>query len=599
VAVDKHGNIFIADLHANSIRKVNASTGIISTVAGNGTAGSVGGGGLATSTPLNGPTDVAVDASGNLYILDIGNNCIWKVNAGDGIIHKIETFVSNFATEGDLTLDAVGNVYYAKSNRVMKINPNNRPTAVAGNGTASYSGDGGLATNALVKNVGGVAVDASGNIYIAGDNRIRKINASDGIINTIAGNGTAGYTGDGGLAINALLTSGAIVIDASNNIYITDGTNNRVRKINASNGIISTIAGNGPGGYLSSDGRTGYKGDGGLATEAWLSIPSNIAVDPNQDVYIADVYNYRIRKIDMPSGPIITTQPVAATIFAEQNANFTITASGINLTYQWQEKRGTGDFVDISDGGLYSGTTSATLTLTKASISMNGYQYRVVVSNGIAATSNTVTLTVNAPASVNTGAWQVVGTIGFSEGRAHSPELALDANGTPFMAYRDEAKYNRISVKKFNGTSWENVGPAGFSAGYTGYVSIAIDASGNPFIAYNDLENGGKATVKKFNGSGWVDVGSGHISVGETDYNSIALDASGNPYVVYTDGTNRNRATVKKFNGSSWVDVGQGGFSTGEARYTRLVLDANDTPLVAYVDYVNGKATVKKFNGSS
>ena len=597
VAVDRYGNIFIADFHANAVRKVNASNGIISTVAGNGTAGSVAGGGLATSTPLNGPTDVAVDDNGNLYILDIGNNCIWKVNASDGIIHKIETFVSAFATEGDLTLDAAGNVYYAKSNRVMKINPNSSPTIIAGNGTSGFSGDGGLAANALVK-ARGIAVDASGIIYISGDNRIRKINASDGIINTIAGNGTAGYSGDGGLAINALLTSGAIEIDASNNIYITDGTNNRVRKINASNGIISTIAGNGPGGYLSSDGRSGYKGDGGLATEAWLSIPSNIAVDPNQDVYIADVYNYRIRKIDMPSGPIIITQPVAATIFAEQNANFTIAAVGTGLKYQWQEKRGNGDFVDIDDGGLYSGATSATLSLTEVPISMNGYQYRVQVSNDIVSTSSAVVLTVKALASVNTGSWQVVGNTGFSEAKVGYINLALDAAGTPFVAYADGAKSNKATVKKYTGTNWVNVGPAGFSNGEVQDINIALDANNTPFVAYVDLANGSKAKVKRYIGGNWVDVGSTALSAGRASSTSLVLGSNGNPFIAYQDEINGNKATVMEFTNDSWVAVGNPGFSAGRAPNVRIALNTDGTPFVAYIDEANNnKATVKKFTG--
>jgi trimeric autotransporter adhesin len=187
VAKDEAGNIYIADHLANTIRKVNATDGKIIRVAGTGTAnaGSLGGG-LATSTPLNGPVDVAVDASGNIYILDVGNYCIWKVNASDGIINKLDTYgrsPDNFNTEAALTLDGQGNIFLATDNRIRKINTQDgRFNIIAGNGTAGYSGDGGLATNALLKDLRGVAVDAIGNIYIAGGNRIRKINASDGKI---------------------------------------------------------------------------------------------------------------------------------------------------------------------------------------------------------------------------------------------------------------------------------------------------------------------------------------------------------------------------------------------------------------------------------
>ncbi|GEO07435.1 hypothetical protein AAE02nite_50990 [Adhaeribacter aerolatus] len=606
VAADQYGNIFIADFHANSVRKVNAGTGIISTVAGNGTAGSTAGGGLATQTPLNGPTDVAVDANGNLYILDIGNNCIWKVNASDGIINKIETFTSSFATEGDITLDAAGTVYYAKTNRVMKVNANGPPIKIAGNGTGGYSGDGGLAVNALVKDVGGIAVDTDGNIYISGDNRIRKINASNGIIQTIAGNGTAGYSGDGGLAVNALLKSGAIALDANNNIYLTEGTNNRVRKINASNGIISTIAGNGPSGFISSDGISGYKGDGGLATNAWLNIPSNIAVDQNQNIYIADIYNFRIRKITNQIGPGIITQPVAAIVNAGENTGFTVVAEGTGLTYQWQVYTGDGTYTNITDGGVYAGTTTANLNIKQVTGAMNGYRYRVQVSNGNTRISASASLTVNLPVVDNISVWQVVGKSGFSVGQADYISLVLDAKGIPYVVYTDKENGDKATVQKYSNNNWEYVGSAGFSAVRASSTSIALDAKGTPYVVYVDAvsfsneTNSQQANVKKFDGSNWVDVGTPGISAGIAGHTRLALDTNGTPFIVYRDYANNYKATVKKFDGSNWVDVGIPGFSSMMADYTTIAVDVNNTPFVAYSEDGKGsRATVKKFNGSS
>ena len=244
VAVDASGNIFISDYYNNRIRKVSTS-GIITTVAGTGTGGYSGDGGLATSANLLLPQGVAVDGSGNIYIADYYNNRIRKVSTS-GII-----------------------------------------TTVAGSGTGGYGGDGGTATSANLNLPQGVAVDASGNIYIAdnGNNRVRKVSPS-GIISTIAGNGTGGFSGDGSAATSAKLNSPAgVAVDGSGNIYIADYNNNRIRKVNSS-GIISTIAGNGTG---------GFSGDGGASVNAQLFNPRSVALDGMANVYIADYNNSRIR----------------------------------------------------------------------------------------------------------------------------------------------------------------------------------------------------------------------------------------------------------------------------------------------------------------
>jgi sugar lactone lactonase YvrE len=259
VAVDASGNVYISDTYNNVIRKVNASTGIITTVAGNGTLGSAGDGGLATSAELLTPWGLAIDASGNIYIAE--GNDIRKVNASTGII-----------------------------------------TTVAGNGTSGYNGDNILATSAELWDISGVAVDAAGNIYITDDYnfRIRKVNASTGIITTIAGNGTSGYSGDNALATSAKLCPvGSVAIDVFGNIYVADGgnNNNRIRKITVATGIITTVAG---------DSIQGYGGDNGLAISAELNQPYGVALDSSRNIYILDTYNFRIRKVNASTG-IITT----------------------------------------------------------------------------------------------------------------------------------------------------------------------------------------------------------------------------------------------------------------------------------------------------
>jgi sugar lactone lactonase YvrE len=258
VAVDANGNLFIADFFNNRVRKVSTN-GIITTVAGNGynagsgSGGYSGDGGAATSAELNVPTGVAVDACGNLFIADNGNNVIRKVSA-NGII-----------------------------------------STVAGNGTGGYSGDGGAATNAELNNPSGVTVDANGNLFIADqrNQRIRKV-STNGIITTVAGNGTYYYSGDGGAATNAGLSfPSGVAVDANGNLFIADNGNNVIRKVSA-NGIISTVAGNGYGAPSSSG---GYSGDGGAATNAELNNPSGVTVDACGNLFIADNGNNVIRKV--------------------------------------------------------------------------------------------------------------------------------------------------------------------------------------------------------------------------------------------------------------------------------------------------------------
>ena len=171
---------------------------------------------------------------------------------------------------------------------------------MAGNGTAGHSGDGGPATSAELSYPSGVAVDTAGNIYIADstNNRIRKVAASTGDISTVAGNGTAGYSGDGGAATSAELSNPiGVVVDAAGNIYIADEVNNRIREVTASTGIITTVAG---------DGTRGYSGDGGAATSAELYYPFGVSVDAAGNIYIADYGNARVRKVTASTG-IITT----------------------------------------------------------------------------------------------------------------------------------------------------------------------------------------------------------------------------------------------------------------------------------------------------
>ncbi len=270
----------------------------ISTVAGNGTAAYSGDGGMATSAELSDPAGVSMDGAGNMYIADFYNNCIRKVSSSGTISTFAGTTLSGFSGDGSAAIsaqlyqpyrtaaDGSGNVYIIDRGnwRVRKVNASGIISTFAGNGTSGYTGDGGAATAAEVF-AGGIAVDASGNVYIGASTCIRKISTS-GIITTIAGNNTSGYAGDGGPATAAQFNNANdLTFDAAGNLYICDQA--RIRKINTS-GIISTIGGNGT---------TGTSGNGGLATAAQID-PTGITIDVAGNIYFTQTNEQIVRKID-------------------------------------------------------------------------------------------------------------------------------------------------------------------------------------------------------------------------------------------------------------------------------------------------------------
>jgi uncharacterized protein (TIGR03437 family) len=329
VAVDAAGNLYIAEYLNERVRKV-ATNGSITTVAGTGVAGFSGDGGPATLAALNGPFRVALDKAGDLYISDYSNYRVRKV-ALDGMITTVAgngsanssgdggpATSAAIDSPGDLALDAAGNLFITSgafvgdgsANVIRKVTPGGIITTIAGNGTAGYSGDGGLATSAALNSPEGLAVDSAGNLFIAdqGNQRVRKV--SNGIITTVAGNGLAGYAGDGGPATGAELSGPAgMSLDAAGNLYIADRDNNRVRVL-LTNGTISTVAGNGS---------AAWTGDGGPAVSAALDSPRSVAVSARA-VYVADARNERVRLLtpSQPDAPSITPHGIVP-IYSSSN----------------------------------------------------------------------------------------------------------------------------------------------------------------------------------------------------------------------------------------------------------------------------------------
>ena len=315
-SVDAFGNIYIADTYNHRIRKI--ASGTITTVAGNGTPAYSGDAGPATLASLDHPTGVSIDTLGNIYIADTGNHRIRKVDYSSGTITTVAgtgtgTYSGDYgpATSASLyypygvSVDASGNIYIADkyNHRIRKIT-SGTITTVAGNGTSAFSGDDGPATSASLNYPEAVFVDASGNIYIADtfNHRIRKVNHSSGTITTLAGNGTVIYFGgdeDKPATSASLEYPSGVSADALGNIYIADYTHNRIRRVDAS-GTISTLAGNGT---------STYSGDNGPAISAGLNNPSGVSADALENIYIADYHNHRIRKVS-PSPNIKVTDSI-------------------------------------------------------------------------------------------------------------------------------------------------------------------------------------------------------------------------------------------------------------------------------------------------
>lgn len=314
VRVDSAGNLYIADQYNNRIRRISAD-GVITTVAGIGYYGAAGhangDGGPAAEAMMQWPEAVAIAADGTLYVADTGADRIRRITA-DGKIEaaagaRLPAFNGDGlpATEAvlrypyGLAVDSSGALYIADTihYRIRKVDPEGVIATVAGSGRYGYSGDGGPAAQAQLASPHHLAVDSAGNVYIADtyNHRIRRV-SPDGVITTIAGTGKSGYSGDGGPAVEARLNYPfAVALDGDDNLYVADRENHCVRRI-ARDGTITTLAGTG---------QSGYGGDDGPAGEAQLDTPSGLAVDSAGNVYIADTYNNRIRRVS-PDGVIST-----------------------------------------------------------------------------------------------------------------------------------------------------------------------------------------------------------------------------------------------------------------------------------------------------
>ena len=355
--VDGSGAVYIADAANNVIRKIQ--NGVITTIAGNGTAGFGGDGAVAAASQLSNPTGLALDAVGDLFIADAGNNRIREISAQSGLISTVAgDGTSGFsgdtaaATSAELmgpngvAVDTFGNLYIADTgnSRVRMVTAaTGIITTIAGDGTQGFTGDGAAATAAELYGPTALALDQSGDLYIADTSNaaIRKVVLSTGVISTVAGKGTAGYTGDNGPATSATLSSpSGIAVDAANNLYIADTGNSGIRLVLSSAGTISTIAGNGT---------AAYAGDGGGALTASFDQPKGVTLDYTGRLYVTDTLNNRVRLVDTTTSslafgtvnPAASSVPVTAVAMNIGNQPLTLSQLSIAASFTQQPSGGT------------------------------------------------------------------------------------------------------------------------------------------------------------------------------------------------------------------------------------------------------------------
>ena len=320
IVFDTDGNLYLAEAANHTIRKVDA-TGIITTIAGTGTQGFSGDNGAATAATLDSPQGLALGTADNLYLADTHNQRIRRLNLSTGIITTIAgTGTPGFfgdnglATAAQLNLptaialDKANNLYLADTanHRIRRIDfTSGIITTIAGAGTQAFFGDNGPATNANIDSPTGLAFDSADNLYLADthNHRIRRIDAATGIITTIAGTGNASFSGDTTAATSASLAlPHGLAMDPVGNLYLTDTANHRIRRIDATTGLITTIAG---------DGIQAFDGDNAQAIAASLDSPRATAISPTTLVTLADTANQRIRQLTAAPTPQTGIQTIA------------------------------------------------------------------------------------------------------------------------------------------------------------------------------------------------------------------------------------------------------------------------------------------------
>ncbi len=652
---------YLADAGNSRLRKF--STTLITTFAGNGSldySNGSGSGLLGTTASLLTPNTLAVDNAGSLIFADSGGSSIRKLNLGNGFLTTAAGSGSiGFTPDGGpstgalsspvgVVYDASGNILFLEGARVRKLASGVYSTLANTSGTFGFSGDGGPATLARFRSLSGLALAANGDLYIADsqNNRVRVINGQTGIVTTVAGNGTGGSTGDGGLATSAMLNfPSGLALDGAGNLYITEVLGNRVRKVVLSTNIISTAAG---------DGTTNFQ-DGVAATATGLSVPFSVFADQSGNLFIADEGHSRVRKVTAGTNLISTVagngvldftgdggpatsasiNPLAITVDRAQNLYIADSSGRIRSTQV------VACFFTVSTPAFYvnsrAGTGSVTVTATDPSCpySVTSGSPFVTITSGASGTGGgTVNFSYTADPSQSRTATILFGgqsftvvqtgllsqqNIGFFQ-PTNGPLWVLDSNGSgvyeasdrvfPFAGQpgvtalsgdwngdgRSKVGYylNGFWVLDYNGNGiYDGVGPGGdkfygFGGAGVAYVPVVGDWNGDGRTKVGFYNNGSWALDT--NGSGSFDAGDSFFGFGGNGVGEIP---------VYGDWNGDGRTKIGYFFQGRWVlDYNGDGVFTFAADkfYTSFAFAAGDKPVVG--DWTgNGLAKIGIFRG--
>ena len=653
VAVDRAGNVYIADTENHRIRRVDGGSGVITTVAGTGAGGDGGDGGPATSARLAFPAGVAVDGAGNVFVADTNNHRIRRVDGGSGVI----TTVAGTGTRGasgdggpgtsaslrfphGVAVDGAGNVYVAdtENHRIRRVDGDSGViTAMAGTGAEGFSGDGGPATSASLAVPRGVAVDGAGNVYVAdlNNHRIRRVDGASGVITTAAGTGAAGFSGDGGPATSASLRFPFnVAVDEAGNVYVADTENQRVRRVDAGSGEMTTVAGSG--GF-------GFGGDGGPATSASFRYPWGVAVDRAGTVYVADGKNHRIRRVDGGSGEITTVAGSGAYGFsgdggaatsARMAAAYGVAVDGAGNVYiaDWGSHRirradgGSAEISTVAGTGEY-GFDGDEVSATSANLAApHGVAVDGAGNVFIADTQNHRIRRVDAGSGeittvAGTGAEGASGDGGpaTSASLRFPFSVAVDGAGNLYVADTNNHLIRRVDgasgvITTVAGTGAQGGGGDGgpaTSASLSYPTAVAVDGVGNVYVA--DTENhrirrvdGGSGVITTVAGTGaeaYGGDGGPATSASLAFPAGVAVDGAGNVYV--TDTENHRLRRVDGGSGVITTVAGTGaetfGGDEGPATSARLAgprgVTVDGAGNVYVADYKNGR--IRRVDGGS
>ena len=590
MSFDSAGDLIFTDYANNVVREVVQATGDIITVAGNGTAGYTGNGGLATTAELHGPDGVAVDSAGDLFIADSGNNVIREVVKATG---DIITVAGNgtagykgdngLATAAELNsartvaIDSAGDLFIAdRGNSVIRevVKATGDIITVAGTGTAGYTGDNGPATAAKLNLPYFVALDPAGDLFIAdmGNNRIREVIKSSGDIITFAGNGTAAASGDGGPATAAGVGDPhGLVFDPVGDLFIVEQAYNVAREVVKATGDIVTVAGTGA---------TGYSGDGGPATAADLNNPHRVAIDSAGDLFIADGFNNVIREVT--PGVTVTIGPSSALpVVIALRASTTFAGSGGSITF-------TATVSDLSAGGAIPNGGTVIFSDQAGEIGSGTLVNGIAVFTTSTLAPGTITVTASY-GGVTTFAQGATGTIVTVVGNGtagyegdNGPASAAELDGPSAMAFDSAGdlfftdSYNNVVREVVKATGVIITVAGNGTAGYSGdngpataaqlYVpdGVAIDSAGDLFIsdgANNVVREVVKATgviiTVAGNGTAGYTGNNGPATAAElNNARTVAIDSAGDLFIA--DRLNNVIREVVKATGDIITFVGNG-----------------------------------------